>query len=789
MDAKDKEFLKRLRATFRIEAEEHIRTLRSSLFELEKTAEAERSAEIIEIVFREAHSLKGAARSVNLKDVESVCQPLESVFSALKRKGIVLSPGMCDLFHKTVNGIERLALAADPEQAATVEQAQTKELIRLLTNVSRGAAAPAKTKASEPARETQPSGIGEFRGHDPELKSEFQSFPRNSPQEPKSEPAERAPESKGEIESSPRNSPGIAETVRISTDKLAPLLLQAEEMISAKMSAGQRAAELREIEQALVLWKTEWTRLKSRRREESAPLLDKLIELNEARLNGFQHRIAELTQAVEQDQRALRRMVDEHLDAMKRILMLPVSSLVEGFPGFVRDLARDQGKEVELIIRGAEVEIDKRILDELKDPLLHIIRNCVDHGMKKPEERARENKPARGTITLGFSVKDSRSIEIIVSDDGAGVDVERVLSAAIKAGVLSPEAAGKLDAQEALSLIFQSGVTTSPIITDISGRGLGLAIVREKADKLGGLVSADSKAGAGTNFRLLLPLTLTTFQGILARVEGSVFILPTINTECVVRVNPDEVKTVENRETIKLNGQIISMVRLAEALELPMRNEAIPASGASAPDHITVVVLASGDKRIAFQVDEVLGELEILMKGLGAQLSRVRNIAGATVLGTGKVVPVINATDLMKSAVRSGGRAKTAAAEAKPAAGTGSLLVAEDSITSRMLIKNILETAGYRVATAVDGMDALTQVRSGEFDLVVSDVDMPRMSGFELTARIREDRKYAELPVVLVTALESREDRERGIEVGANAYIVKSSFDQSNLLEVIKKLI
>ncbi len=771
MDPKDKEFLKRLLATFRIEADEHIRTLRSNLIEFEQTQDENTSAAIIETMFREAHSLKGAARSVNLKDIVSICQPLESAFAALKRKDISLSREMCDLFHDAVNSIERYASAADVEQTTQKDQVKQRELIRLLSDISEGIAAPAKTQAPEQVAETS----------DVEYET--------GPAIPALNDAKTSPSTQIEKKSS------LAETVRISTDRLAPLLLQAEEMIMVKIAATQRVVELREIEQKLGLWKKEWAELNGCRSGASGASeshRNDLFEWNEARLNGIQSRLAELTQMVEQDQRNVRRMVDEHLEATKKILMLPVASLLEVFPAFVRDLARSQGKDVDLVIRGADIEIDKRILDELKDPLLHIIRNCVDHGMRKAAERESENKPQRGTITLGFSIKDSRRVEIVISDDGVGVDVERVLSAAIKAGIVSPEAAAKLEHYDALSLIFQSGVSTSPIITDISGRGLGLAIVREKVEKLGGHISVETNISAGTTFRLLLPLTLTTFQGVIARAGESVFVFPTINTECVMRVNSDDVMTIENRETIRLNGRIISMVELASVLELPMYGaESRKAEGVNAcvSSYTPIVVLASADKRIAFKVDEVIGEQEILMKSLGKQLSRVRNIAGATVFGSGKVVPVINVSDLIKSALRSGGRAKQAAVVDKPDVRTGNILVAEDSITSRMLIKNILETAGYRVVTAVDGIDALTQVRSGEYDLVVSDVDMPRMSGFELTTRIRDDKKFSELPMVLVTALESREDRERGIEVGANAYIVKSSFDQSNLLEVIKKLI
>jgi two-component system chemotaxis sensor kinase CheA len=373
----------------------------------------------------------------------------------------------------------------------------------------------------------------------------------------------------------------------------------------------------------------------------------------------------------------------------------------------------------------------------------------------------------------------------VIADDGAGIDVANVRSAALKLDMLSPQEAAKLGEPEVVPLIFQSGVSTSPMITELSGRGLGLAIVREKVEKLGGTVAVDTQRDAGTTFRLVLPLTLAALRGIVIRVGEHRFVVPTTHVERVVRVKQTDIKTVENRATIPVHGQAVSLVRLDDALELPR-----PRTSDDDANNGLVMVLAVADKRIAFVVDDVLQEQEVLMKRLGKQLSRVRNITGAAVLGTGQAVPILNVFDLIPSAVRTSGAGgqRTAAAQDE-AAPRKSILVVEDSITARMLLRNILEASGYEVVTAVDGLDGFTKLCSGAFQLVVSDVDMPRMTGLDLTAKIRSDPKLAEVPVVLVTALESREDRERGIEVGANAYIVKQSFDQSNLLEVIRRLI
>jgi len=374
-----------------------------------------------------------------------------------------------------------------------------------------------------------------------------------------------------------------------------------------------------------------------------------------------------------------------------------------------------------------------------------------------------------------------------VGDDGAGIDLSKVEAAARELGVVPTDEARSKDPQQMLSLVFHSGVSSSPIITDISGRGLGLAIVREKVEKLGGDISVDTQPGRGTTFRILLPLTLATFRGVRVRVRDHQFLVPTTHVQQAVRVDRNTIKTVENRETVQWSGQTIALVRLADALELPHRASSIDTDAGK----LQILILGSADKRIAFCVDEIIEEQEVLVKPLGRQLSRVRNIAGAAVLGTGKAVPILDVPDLLKSAVKlAAGQAGSVVGRALDTdAQQTSILVAEDSITSRTLLKNILESAGYAVTTAVDGADALMRLKADRYDLLVSDVEMPRMNGFDLIARVRAEKALAQMPAVLVTALDSREDRERGIEVGANAYIVKSSFDQSNLLEVVRRLI
>ena len=793
---KETKFLQRLLATFKVEADEHLRGISAGLLALEGTEAREARPELIETIFREAHSLKGAARAVNLSEIEALCQALESVFSALKKEKLTTSASLFDLLQESLDLLGQ-GLAALGDKGQPAEKAAHRPLIARLEAAARGKLAsepppPAESGATA-GGEIGPPAAGEK--DPPGTPTPDKTPPRAS----RGAPARDLPEPRPQL-------PGGAETVRVSTARLSAVLLQTEEMLSAKLAAHQRAVELRAATAAFLSFRQEWAKVMPLLRElRSSPpgattgkggpgpgrgprpwdqVLD-FLDWNATFVKGLEERLVVEAKRAARDGRALGGMVNTLLDDMKQVLMFPFTSLLEVLPKTVRDLARESGKEVELAIQGGEIEIDRRILEEMKDPLLHLIRNCIDHGIERPEERKEKEKPPRGLITVEVSPRDNK-VEILVADDGAGISPSRIKSAVLKLGTLPRERVEDLSDQELIPFAFQSGVSTSPIITEISGRGLGLAIVREKVEKLGGTVTLESTLDHGTRFTIVLPLTVATFRGILVRVGEREFVIPSLHVERAIRLPAGTIRTVENRETIEFQGQPLSLSHLDAVLSLPRST-----ASRTDTDLAQAVVLCCAGTRIAFLVDEVLHEQEVLQKGLGPQLSRVRNVVGATVLGNGRVVPILNVPDLLKSAVQQAGSGRgelTGSASQVASPRKRRIMVAEDSITTRMLLKNILETAGYQVTTAVDGLDAITRLKEGEFDLVVSDVDMPRMNGFGLTAKIRADKALCEMPVVLVTALESREDRERGIEVGANAYIVKSSFDQSNLLAVLERM-
>jgi two-component system, chemotaxis family, sensor kinase CheA len=829
MDNREEEFLKRLKNTFRIESDEHVQTISSGLLNLDKNPSPQDKAQILETIYREAHSLKGAARAVGMRDVEKVCQAMETVFSMLKKDEIQAESWILDVLMDSIEGASKLVTS---EEAIPIV-----ELLHRLSQIIENSAEsqneledvkkdfPSSDVATNPNHPTVSIGTEVIYNNskteisDPENKTFDAEEEVSQRKEPEIVVLTPQASIKGTLaaQSQPNFNPhacvpgapsepkrlGQSETIRVKTSKLDSLLYQVEEMVSIKMAANQRASDLRNLKSSLDLQKKQWLKIYPEVRilknlvetleardawGTSRSYLLKMIdflEANEDTIKGLESKLKTINSMAENDSRQAASMVNDLLDDMKSVLMLPSSTLLEILPRLVRDLARDQGKKIKLTIEGGDTEIDRRILEEMKDPLIHLARNSIDHGLERPTDRTRRGKTEEGSLAISIAQLGTKKVEILVADDGAGIDVEKVKQAAIRKDLITEQELRGLNPDETTALIFKSEISTSPIITDLSGRGLGLAIVREKVEKLGGTVTVESRLGIGTVFHIQLPVTLATFRGTLVQVGTELFIVPTSNVIRVSRVRRDSIGTVENRDTITMKGRVLPLVRLADVLEIKSE----PKLG-QASEFVTVLILGASDQKIAFSVNAILNEQEVLVKSLGRQLSRVRNVSAATVLGSGQVALILNVSDLILSAMRIAGVGLVAHTQRpEDEEKTKSILVVEDSITSRMLLKNILESAGYEVQTAVDGADAWSTLKTANFDLVVSDVEMPRMDGFELTAKIRSQEDLKSIPVVIVTSLESREDRERGIDVGANAYIVKSGFEQNNLLSVVKRLL
>ncbi|MDO8863573.1 hybrid sensor histidine kinase/response regulator [Haliea sp. E1-2-M8] len=785
MADKNNELLARLLAMFRIEADEHVRAMSSGLLAVEKLpASGPEQQEVVEAIFRQAHSLKGAARAVEFTQIESICQPLESIFAAVRGRQLTLSTSLVDLLHRAVSLIEDLANVGvdearekQPEVVALVRQ-----LDRSLMRTGRGSGKRGETDSPGPPATSKTARSGD-RG------TSVAVTPSNSSTRVSQAVADNANAAPASTQSA------ATATVRVSTKKLDAVMRLSEEMLGSRLAAAQRAAEVRRTVGELIIWRKRSKEMQNllrpleRELSSSSQASDQLRKLlayftdEQLQVDALEDQLATISRSTDSDCRSLGSMTDDLQQRVRDMQLLPCNTLLDLFGRQARALAREQGKDVELSVQGSDIEVDRRLLDEIKDPLIHLMRNCIDHGIEKPAQRRQSHKPPQGAVGISVVQKESGKIAITITDDGAGIDIQRLKAVAIESGTLPANEADSISDAEALDLIFKSGLSTSPLITDLSGRGLGMAIVRDKIEQLGGSIGVSSTVKVGTRFDILVPISLATFRGTLVQAADKTFIIPSANVDRVLRVSSDSIHcSINNSDTIGIDGQALALVWLHDTLKLARqpRNDT---------ESALVIVLGRGIHRVAFRVDTVIGEQEVLVKALGPQLRRVTNVTGASILGNGEVVPVLNVPDLLEAASRQPLSTTPPASAVAADHVQRSILVVEDSITSRALMKNILEAAGFHVVTAVDGIDAYATLKRHSFDLMVSDVDMPRMNGFDLTAKLRANDELSHIPVILVTTLDSREDHERGVDAGANAYIVKSSFDQSNLLEVIQRII
>jgi two-component system chemotaxis sensor kinase CheA len=490
-----------------------------------------------------------------------------------------------------------------------------------------------------------------------------------------------------------------------------------------------------------------------------------------------------------EDMARLEFLADNLESGIRSIRLLPLSTIFNLFPRMVRDLAREQRKEVSFLIEGGDIAADKRVIEEIKDPLMHMLRNAVDHGIEEPEERAGRGKPRTAVLRLR-ALRTANNIVIEIEDDGRGIDVESIRRTALKRRVRSEEELATMTAAEIRELIFAPGFSTRSVVTDVSGRGVGLDVVRAKTDLLKGTLAVESEAGQGCRMRLYLPLTLATSRVLIVAASDQKFALPLEYVDTARLVSAKEIFPIKGRPAILVDGAPLTVAPLVTLLGLtrPQQEERRPDSALAADRPSPCIILAVGKDRLGVLVDALIDEQEIVVKQLGALLKRVPNVAGATILGSGEVCMVLNAADLLKSARKQLSYGGTAVKrEEAPRASV--VLLVEDSLTTRTQEKRILEGAGYEVVTAVDGLDGYNKLRSREFDAVVSDVEMPNMDGLTLAAKIREDPSYGELPIILITSLGSDESRRKGMEAGASAYLVKSTFDQAVLLETLRRLL
>jgi two-component system chemotaxis sensor kinase CheA len=751
----DSDFLDELVAVFAAEAADRLSVVDQRLLELEREADPQARAGLLTQILRELHTLKGSAGAVDMADVGRVAHGLETLLGGTGPDAVPDG-----VYRAAFEGLDALrALVGGGDGAGIDVEALLARLADPAAIAAAGAGVRTGPASSPPVAATARSEPGPARA-------------------------------------------GTDESVRLATSKLDSLMARVGELVVTRIGTEERAQQARELSRRVAEWEDDWGRARPRYRRIAAALgegrlepaaaealIEDLreilpaLEQGDARLGELARQLGGLRQGIDGDERRLGQVTGELEEEVRRTRMLPVATIVDPLHRVVRDLARDLGREVVLQAAGAETEVDRSVLDQLRGPLTHLIRNSVDHGIEPPDARDAAGKGREGTIRLTATERGG-TLRLVLEDDGAGIDATLLRERAVEAGLVTAEQAGALTERESLRLVFRSGLSSRASVTGVSGRGVGLDAVRDAVERLHGTVDVASEPGRGSRFTLSVPLSVATTQCLLVGAAGQRFCLPVATVGRIVAVDPGEVRRAQGREILPLDDGPVVVARLEDVLQLTSRDR--PDDGRRG----CAVVVGTDERRIALLVDDLLATQDVVVTPLPRPFVRVRHAAGATVLATGEVVVVLNAADLIRTAALTAVRLDSAAVGREAAAPVSrTIMVVDDSIVTRMLEKSILEAAGYRVRVAADGAEAWRSLEADPVDLIVSDINMPNMDGLALTARVRAHAHLRETPVVLVTSLDAPEDHARAVEVGADAYIVKSSFSQEGLLETVGRLV
>ncbi|MEG4986805.1 hybrid sensor histidine kinase/response regulator [Microcoleus sp. BR0-C5] len=824
-----------LRDVFKVASQEHLQKLDDGLLYLEQHPD---DLAKLEQLLRETHSLKGDAGMLGVKNIASLAHQMEHILGGVKRGETPLNSDISDRLSQGLEAMRKLV-----NEAVTGEDSGVNTFYILASMM--GASSQLQPQAAASIVDTSSSQIPEqplveAQFTEPSTKeletivetSEVLNSEKNLsflPLQSKPEfllQAQNLPAPSGPATESASQSAVSAsstsyyriETIRVATQNLDDLMTQAGELTVTKTRLGHRVAEL---EQITTLWE-EW----SREYFVTSLTVDRMqIDENGIKANGKFSQLQDYYQRTEErlerlgtlvnrlrnrvyEDTARLELIAEALESGIRTLrLLPLSTIFNLFPRTVRDLAKREGKEVALVIEGGETTADKRILEEMKDPLMHMIRNAIDHGIETVEERKKLGKPPVATLRIkGYNIASNIIIE--VADDGRGLNLESIKQTAIKRNICTLEQLAEMTETQVQYLIFTPGFSTKKFVTEVSGRGVGLDVVRTNVEALKGSIQVESLPGKGCTLRLQISTSLATANVLIVVVEDIPYALPVEFVDTAQQVSQSEIFAIEGKETILSKGQPLSVAHLTDLLELNNRQgwhktrSLRQETGSeiliinqkylqNSTSKMPCIVLKVGEERLGLFVDALIDEQDVVMKPQSQLLKRVRNVSGATILATGEVCMVLNPHDLIKSVrqqVSSRG-VGIARSQLETASRKQVILLAEDSIATRTQEKRILEGAGYEVVTAVDGLDAFHKLKTRDFDAVISDIQMPNLDGLALTIKIREQKEYSELPIILVTSLASDEDKKRGADAGANAYIPKGTFNQDVLVETLKRLV
>ena len=709
---------------FRTEVENQVSILNDGLLALEKDPAA---IKVLESLMRAAHSLKGAARIVQIDPAVKVAHALEDCFVAAQKGKIVLRPEQMDVVLQGIDFLNRIGLLKEQDLPTWIEQhsAETDSLVSRIAELAAG-------KTVRPVETA-------------------------------------APKAEVSRDADPR-------TVRIHAENLNRLLAYAAETSVAASTLQNFVESLRLLKNQQKELMNEVTLFQDISKEpDSKAFAEELLRQAEEIHRNLGLRYSELEVYSRRAMNITKRLYREVLDSRMR----PFRDGVEGFPRMVRDASRKLGKKVKFEIAGKSTKVDRDILEKLEAPLNHLLRNAIDHGIESPEERIAAGKPEEGTLLLEASHKGG-VLHIQITEDGRGVDFSRLRQKLLDKKLVTGEMAERLSEQEMLEFLFLPGFSTTDQITEMSGRGVGLDIVYNMVREVGGLVQASSRQGEGMTVQLQLPITLSILRALIVEISSELYAFPLSRIDKTLIVSHDELENAENKPFFQFNDEKIRLVPASEILEL----NPVETDGA-----LSVVLVSDALSRYGIVVDRFRMQKDLVVRPIDARLGKVKDLHGASILEDGSPVLILDVQDMLRSIDQLLLTTNEASKELETEISQKRILVVEDSLTVRELERKLLKSYGYVVEVAVDGMDGWNALKAGTYDLVVTDLDMPRLNGTELIKRIREDVKLQQIPVLMVSYKERDEDKQAALHAGANRFLSKTSFHDKTFLNAVIELI
>ena len=775
--------MKEIMEDFLIEAFELIEQIDHDLVELEANPE---DLELLNRIFRVAHTVKGSSSFLNFDVLTELTHHMEDVLNKARKGELKITPDIMDVVLESVDMMKGLLESIRDNGSDAAAGIDIKNICVRLTQISEGEAPSAAAEAPaapapEPVKEPEPVAPAEEAApevsdaelsklSDSEVEAEIERLLKVRKAEDQARRASKgiAPKSPEEIAPAASAAPAPAPKSAPSRERDADKKVPAASSNSAVAQEQTIRVEVKRLDHLMNLI-GELVLGKNR--------LLKIYDDVEERYEGEKF-LEELNQVVS----SLSLVTTDIQLAVMKTRMLPIAKVFNKFPRMIRDLSRELGKQIDLEISGEETELDKSIVEEIGDPLVHIIRNSCDHGIEDPETRKAMGKPEKGLVQLK-AYNEGNHIVVEIVDDGKGLDADMLKAKSIEKGIITEREADAMSEKEAFGLIFKPGFSTAAKVTNVSGRGVGMDVVKTNIEKLNGIIDIESEVGKGTVMKLKIPLTLAIIQSLLVGTQEEFYAIPLASVLETVRVPIDDIYTIDGKNVLRLRDEVLSLVRLSDVFGV---NKVFDGG-----DQTYVVIIGVAEAKLGIIVDTLVGQEEIVIKSMGDYLQNIPGIAGATIRGDGRVTLIIDVGAMMEMAkdIKVNIRAEMEdSAKAKEKPSDYKVLIVDDSKMDRTIMQKSLEPIGVTIIEATNGVEALNIIKSGEhaFDAVLIDIEMPRMDGYTLAGEIRKYSKYRTLPLIAVTSRTSKTDRLRGVEVGMTEYITKP-YSSEYLENVVRK--